>query len=213
MDTKPPLPDEVTVHSWHSHPASFLSHHGQACCHTARNWLISQDYSLDSVGGNNSRLLSAPRWIPERYEWGPSPWPLFWCEAVAMKKLDCGALAAFAREVYLSRGVKTAPVQLIQRLSSHAIGQLRKIWRDGPGYFNWLAEDKIYHEAVAVSLDGTRIQIWDATNGWWIAPIQTDGYGAVLKVKVSPFHADAQHTLRWGDRMLAPGTWTQICAE
>ncbi|WP_166364768.1 hypothetical protein [Pseudomonas akapageensis] len=211
MDFSPSLPDEITIDTWHTHPASCLSHHGQACCHNARNWLISQDYSLDTVGGIDSQLLSAPRWIPERYEWGPSPWPLYWCDAIGMKKLDCGALAAIAREVYLARGVEAAPVQLIQRLSSHAIGQLRKIWRDGPGYFNWLAEDKIYHEAVAVSLDGTRIQIWDATNGWWIGPTQTEGYGAVLQVKVGPFQPDSQQTLHWGDRELTPGSWTRIC--
>ncbi len=210
MDSETPFSDEMTIHAWHSHPASFFSHHGQACCHTARNWLIAQDYSLDSVGGN-SVLLSAPRWIPERYEWGPSPWPLFWCDAIAMNQLDCGALAAFAREVYMSRGVQTAPVQLIQRLSSHAVAQLRRMWRSGSEYFNWLAEDKFYHEAVAVSLDGIGIQIWDPTTGWWIRPVQTDGYGAVLKIKVSALHQDVQHPLRWGDRMLAPGAWTNLC--
>lgn len=212
MDSKLPLADEVTIDYWHSYPASYISHHGQSCCDTARHWLITQDYNLDSVSGNG-QLISAPRWIPERYEWGPSPWPLFWCEAVAMQRLDCGALAAFSREVYLSRGVRAAPVQLIQRLSCHAIGQLRKIWRDGPGYLNWLADDKIYHEAVAVSLDGIQIQIWDATNGWWIQPMQIDGYGAVLKVKVSPLQPDPQDILHWGNRMLVPGSWTEICAQ
>ncbi|HXD40517.1 MAG TPA: hypothetical protein VN649_08135 [Ramlibacter sp.] len=212
MNFRLPWFDEVTIHSWHSQPASCFSHHGRACCNTARHWLISQDYSLDSMGGT-SELLSAPRWIPERYQWGPSPWPLYWCDAVRMKKLDCGALAAFAREVYLSRGIKAAAVQLIQRLSTHGVDQLRAIWRDESGYFNWLAQDKFYHEAVAVSLDGTEIRIWDATTGWWVQPVQTDGYGAVLEAKVSPFQPGAQHMLRWGRRTLAPGTWTPVCDE
>ncbi len=212
MDFNPQLADKDTIANWHSHPASCFSHHGRACCRTAKSWLISQDYSLDSVGGNASELLSAPRWIPERFGWGPSRWPLFWCDAIAMKKLDCGALAALAREIYASRGVQTAPVQLIQRLSSHGVSQLREIWRDGPGYFNWLADDKVYHEALAVSLDGTRIQIWDATDGWWIEPTQTDGYGAVLEVKVGPLDPDAQHPLDWEGRILAPDAWTEICS-
>src|SRR6185369_13415067 len=63
MNFRLPWFDEVTIHSWHSQPASCFSHHGRACCNTARHWLISQDYSLDSMGGT-SELLSAPRWIP-----------------------------------------------------------------------------------------------------------------------------------------------------
>jgi hypothetical protein len=57
------------------------------------------------------------------------------------------------------------------------------VWRDEAGYFNWLAADKFYHEAVAVSLDGTAIQIWDPTTGWWVQPLQIDGYGAVERLE------------------------------
>ena len=51
----------------HWHPAA-VSHHGQACCEIVKEWIISSDQSLLN-GGND---LTGPRWLRQRFEWGPA---------------------------------------------------------------------------------------------------------------------------------------------
>src|SRR3982750_4162909 len=83
------LPLKKTSYAaWEQLPYTRISHHGSACCEAARTWVLSMDYSLL----NGSSPYTGPRWIRQRYEWGPTKHPIHWCEAVKEKTLDCGAL-------------------------------------------------------------------------------------------------------------------------
>ena len=106
----------AAVAEWEHFPASSILHHGRRCCRVAREWLFSMDFSQLSGGDP----LTGPRWIARRYAWGPSRWPISWCEAVEQKNLDCGALAALAAEVFAARGVRAFPAQFIQQFTEDA---------------------------------------------------------------------------------------------
>ena len=56
---------------WDSWPASTISHHGKACCEVAREWVLATDYSQLGDGA----AQTGPRWLRQRFPWGPSSWP------------------------------------------------------------------------------------------------------------------------------------------
>src|SRR3712207_6021798 len=62
---------EVTSCStkWRDWPASTISHHGCACCEIAREWVLAIDHT--QLG--DAAALTGPRWLRQRYPWGPSP--------------------------------------------------------------------------------------------------------------------------------------------
>ena len=93
-----------------------------ACGEVARGGFLSMDFSLLNAGNP----LTGPRWLRHKYKWGPSRWPIHWCEAVEQKTLDCGALAALSHEIFINRGVTSFPVQLIHQYSEapHASGRI-----------------------------------------------------------------------------------------
>ena len=113
---------------WRDFPFSSLSHHGDACCDVAREWLLAMDFA--QLNGGDP--MSGPRWMREKYEWGPSPWPMHWCELVERKIIDCGAHSALAHEAFTARGVTAFRAQFIQRYSPDALAQ----WR-GTGSSRW----------------------------------------------------------------------------
>ena len=195
---------------WKAQSPSYLSHHRARCCEIAKAWFTALDYSFDSLQGP-AGMIAGPRWILDRFAWGPSPWPLHWCEAVESLRLDCGALSAFAREIYLQRNVTAAPAQFIQRYSKQAVASWRSQWASGLDHFDWLAQDHIYHEAVAVFYDGAGVRIWDPSNGRWIAHDHTKGYGSTVEIKVTPPSPALDGAVtRWGDRTLRLGAWNNI---
>ena len=59
-------------------PASYISHHGAPCCDIAREWITGMDFSQLNAG----HPLTGPRWLRKHFKWGPSKWPMHWCEAV-----------------------------------------------------------------------------------------------------------------------------------
>jgi hypothetical protein len=206
------LSDEITagIERWRAQPPSQLLDHERDCCRMARAWFHSLDYSFDSVVASADRFRG-PRWIRDRYPWGPSRWPLSWCEVVEAEELDCGALTALAREVFTTRGVLCWPAQLVQRFSMQDTQHWRTLWGSGPGLFEWTAGDLIYHEAAAVVVRDRSVKIWDPTHNWWIPPEQADGYGATLLVRVSvPDHAVGEGALGWGSHRLRPNAWEAV---
>jgi|GEM_PF-618196 len=131
---------------WREWPPSEISHHGEACCEVAREWLLSMDYS-ELCG---AALTSGPRWLRNRYKWGASTFPIYWCDAVTRKTLDCGALAAFSHAIFCSRGVESFRVQMVQRYSEDSGRQWNESWNDTGEPLKWVSEDLIYHEGVAI---------------------------------------------------------------
>jgi hypothetical protein len=194
------------LEKWQQWPASTLSHHGQACCHIAREWVLSMDYS-QLAGGN---VLTGPRWIRHKYTWGPSSWPIHWCEAVRKETLDCGALAALAHEVYTARGVKSFPAQFVQQFSEDATRDWQDRWRAAETTVNWIKEDLIYHEGCAVLTGDREIKVWDASAGWWVNPKQFGGYGGLLALRIFDAEAGPETVYRWGAHYVTPNVWQKL---
>ncbi|HEY0111586.1 MAG TPA: hypothetical protein VGB59_00385 [Allosphingosinicella sp.] len=201
---RPPLPSD----RWQEFPHSAFSHHGEACCEIARQWVLAMDYAQL----NGGELTSGPRWIRAKYKWGPSPWPMHWCEVVKRKVIDCGAHAALANEAFRARGLTSFPAQLVQRYSEAATEQWQGKWQEEDVSCHWLDGEHIYHEATALLVGDDEVKIWDGSAGSWVnARQQGSGYGSLIAVRI---FAEGQYGggdgLRWGERRLKPGVWNQI---
>jgi hypothetical protein len=193
---------------WQDFPPSVISHHGQACCDVAREWMLSMDFSQLSAGNP----LTGPRWLRQKYNWGPSSWPIHWCEAAEKKTLDCGALAAIAHEIFVARGVTSFPVQLIQQYSEVAAHHWQKGWAEASSVSHWIMDDLIYHEGCAVALRDNELKIWDPTASWWVNPKQFGGYGGVLVLRLFNQAQAATPTLgfKWGAHRIYLNRWQKI---
>lgn len=192
---------------WETFPYSRLSHHGLACCAIAREWVVANDFAQL----NGAPLESGPRWLREKYKWGPSSWPMHWCEVLERDTIDCGAHAALALELFTARGLAAFPVQLVQEYSRDATEQWRAGWQAEDVSCHWLDGEHIYHEATAV-LVKDELKIWDGSAGSWVNPRQSgSGYGAVVALRLfADGNAAEARSLRWGGRPVAANAWVQI---
>ncbi len=191
---------------WQDWPASTLSHHGAACCRVAREWVVATDYA--QLGGES--VLAGPRWIRHRYPWGPSRWPIHWCEAVRRKTLDCGALAALAHVVFLARGVRSFPAQFIEQFTEDAARDWQSRWADEETPSDWIKGDLIYHEGCAVVTAGQELKVWDPTASWWVNAKQFGGYHGVLAVRIFDAQAETGTAYRWGEHTILPNVWNKL---
>ena len=193
---------------WREFPASVISDHCKACCRIARAWLAGMDKSLMSSGD----VQSGPRWIRQRYRWGPSSWPIHWCEALEKKVLDCGALAAVSCEIFRARGVECYPTQFIQRYTRDAAVHWNSRWQaNAPETLHWIDDDLMYHEGCAIALPDGEVRIWDPTPAWWVKPKQFEGYGAVLALRISA-PIDGRAAYAWGEHRIRLGQWETLQA-
>ncbi len=190
---------------WQSFPFSCLSHHGDACCDIAREWLVAMDFAQLNGGD----ILSGPRWMRQKYDWGPSAWPLHWCDAVGRNTIDCGAHAALAQEAFAARGVISFRAQFVQRYSPDATSQWRRKWGEEQVSDAWLSDELIYHEGNALLVGSNEVKLWDPSAGCWINPRQSGGYGSLAAVRIFVGGHDAG-VLRWGDHLIEPNAWCDI---
>jgi hypothetical protein len=191
---------------WENFPNSYIAHHGTACCDVAHAWLIAYDFG--QLNGGDP--LTGPRWIREHSIWGPSAWPIHWCEAVDAKTVDCGVHAAMAQEVFVARGVPTYRAQFIQRYSAEAAASWRSNWAKDEVSDHWIDGDAIYHEGNAVVIGDDEVKLWDGSAGWWINPRQQAGYGSLAAVRITADPATIAPTLRWGERTITPNRWIVV---
>src|SRR4030095_1086260 len=70
---------------WKDWEPSQISHHASRCCELVREWVGNMDFSAL----NGGKLQAGPRWIRQRFEWGPGTYPIHWCEVPNKSKLDC----------------------------------------------------------------------------------------------------------------------------
>jgi hypothetical protein len=189
---------------WEHFPVSYLSHHGTACCEIARQWIVAMDFAQLN-GGDRA---SGPRWLRQKYEWGPSPWPIHWCELVERKVIDCGAHSALAHEAFIARGVTAFRAQFVQRYTADAQAQWRTKWGAEQVSDHWIGDEVIYHEGNAILAGDDEVKLWDSSAGCWLNPRQVKGYGSLAAVRL---FADAAYGagegLRWGDHRIKPGQW------
>ncbi len=139
------------------------------------------------------------------YPWGPSQWPMAWCDLVAEEKLDCGAHSAVAREVARRSGVELLGVQLLIWAGAGDIAHWGSAWREGGVAPRWLFENLYYHEAVGVA-EEDRLVVLDTTRNSKVTPDGRTGNGSVAAIRVS----GAGETLRWGPHDVAVGQWTVL---
>lgn len=197
---------QAAMLKWQDSPASYMSHHGEECCRVAREWMVAMDFSQLNAGNP----MSGPRWLRQKFKWGPSRWPLYWCEAVERKVLDCGALAALTTELFTARGVRCYPTQFIQQYSDDASRHWQRTWAEDKTASNWIMDELIYHEGCAVVVHDDEIRLWDPTASWWVNPKQFGGYGAVLMIRIFDTQATAGGSLRWGTHRIRPNVWEKI---
>ncbi|HEY0005174.1 MAG TPA: hypothetical protein VGB17_10235 [Pyrinomonadaceae bacterium] len=196
----------AAIEKWQHFPASVISHHGAACCRLAHEWMMAMDFSQLNAG----HPLTGPRWLRQKFSWGPSRWPIYWCEAVQEKTLDCGALAALSQEVFRARGVKSFPAQFIEQFSEDAARQWYRKWEGDESSIHWIKEDLIYHEGCAVLVRDDEIRIWDSTASWWVNPKQFGGYGGLLVLRVFADEKESPASFSWGTHRIIPNRWHKI---
>jgi len=192
--------------NWKHWQPSQISHHGKICCEIAREWITATDYSQLNGDG----IFTGPRWLRQKFKWGASAFPIFWCEAVRRDTLDCGALAALAEEVFRARGVQGYRVQLVQKFSDVATAQWKNSWSASGGNLPWINGELIYHEGNAIENGGREIKVWDASAGWWVDSKPANGYGSVVAVRVTDGKITSDRTFLWGDHVLKTGEWQEI---
>ena len=194
---------------WNDFPASTLLHHSRPCCDMAIEWLRGMDFAQL----NGASLLSGPRWLRERYQWGPSEWPMHWCDAVDHERLDCGAHAALAQLLFDARGIANYRAQFIQRYNPAAVEQWRTIWRAEEASTHWLDDQFIYHEGNAILVGDGIAKLWDGSAGCWVKEVQSGGYGSVVAVRMFANQGRAEPaTVLWGGHRLAFNVWQQLPA-
>jgi hypothetical protein len=195
---------EEIFHTWDQWRPSSISHHGRTCCEIAREWIAATDFALLN-GGN---VFTGPRWLRQRFDWGPGTYPIFWCDLSKKKKLDCGVHAALAYEVFTRRGVNTFRAQLVQEFSADAATQWRTAWRNDSAVTDWIRDEYIYHEGCAVEVGNSCMKLWDSSAGSWMDPKTTRGYGSVRAVRIASIVTS--NGLKWGAHSLTTNTWTEL---
>lgn len=200
------LENKTVFENWKDWQPSQLSHHGDLCCEIAREWVTATDYS--SLSGDSK--FTGPRWLRQKFNWGASTFPIYWCEAVRRDTLDCGALAALAYEVFSARAVRCHRVQLVQRFSSVATSQWTNNWSENCAPLPWIKDDLIYHEGCAIETRARAIKVWDASAGWWVDPKPADGYGALLAIRLSGYGLQPDADYEWGEQIIKPNIWQEV---
>lgn len=182
-------------------PASVISHHGAPCCQIAEGWFRAMARSL---AGSDIE----PRWVSERWAWGPRRWPLSWCEAVHLAELDCGALAHLAEVAFRETGRVVVRAQLVEAHSGEQCAQWAARWQAVPEAPRWIWEGLVYHEAVGVP-SGTDLWLWDPTDGRWRDPADESGRIRAICLASAEAAPEPPHR-RWGDVVLPPGRWIRL---
>ena len=196
---------QAAIEAWTYQPASEICDHGQQCCAVAREWFFAMDRSHTPA----REPLTGPRWIRQRVAWGPSHWPLFWCEAMAAKTLDCGALAALAKNAFRARGITSHTVQLIQQFTRADGGHWACSWGRADVPATWIRNDLVYHEVCAVVVSDHQIRIWDPTASWWINPRHVSGYSGALALRLI-VHSNPDVSFSWGAHEIFPNEWQPL---
>jgi hypothetical protein len=191
---------------WLDMQPSRIHHHERACCENAREWFLNMDFSL--LAG--SSLYTGPPWIRQRFDWGPSPHPIFWCDAVCRKELDCGALGALSLEAFKARGVEAYPLQLVQTYSKEANRHWQSKWKSKEISTRWLGNDDIYHEGCAIRLANNTVKLWDASAAAFLNADNRAGYGSILGLQISAPSQRFVKPFTWGRHDIQPNTWVEL---
>jgi hypothetical protein len=188
---------------WAQASVSTLADHGR-CCAAARGWLVAMSRSLD-FAATDGLVFAAPRWLMHRWKWGPTRWPVSWCEAVRAEAVDCGVFGAFAREIFRAKGVEAYGGQVLRSCAGTTTAHWRAKWAALPGAFNWIGENAVYHEVCIVRVGRAEARVYDPTDGAWLEHAVKGGHGGHLAIR-----GELPVALQWGPHTLVNGQWTEI---
>lgn len=198
---------------WVEHPSSSILHHEKDCCEEARLWFLS--YARSMEGWSSSQYqMKPPTWLSQLLTWGPSPWPISWCEIFKAKTTDCGVFAALAREIFQAQGVPAHPAQALLTYNENCTGHWKDLWKAGTKEFDkkrasdifpWVGNVIVYHEVCVLEMPHSRAKIFDATFGNWLEPHKRDGFAALLSVR-----SECPRLLKWGEQILSYGEWVDL---
>ncbi len=209
LQQMPWLTQETHALRWMDHCGSEITHHDGRCCVEAREWFLGWARSMEAAslveGG-----MRAPTWLSDRFEWGPSAWPIPWCELIEQKVIDCGVFAALAREVFLAQGTPAFPAQAVIRYSDRCTRHWQQYWKEGdPGtsreLFPWVGSELVYHEICVVESKPGVARFYDSTWGNWYIPQSRLGYGSLVALR-----AFCSEDLQWGKYQIRPLEWLVI---
>jgi hypothetical protein len=196
---------------WIEHPSSSIVMHDAQCCERARTWFLAWARSMEIRTLSRFRI-AAPSWLSQRFKWGPSLWPISWCEVVRTKVIDCGVFAALAREIFTAQGHLAHPAQALISYNSVCTHHWQDLWmrgirdlrKKGGEIFPWIGSEVVYHELVLLELDDGRARVYDSTWGHWYEPQPWTGFGSLLALRT-----ECPRLLHWGGKSLSCGEWIE----
>lgn len=199
--------DERLLQTWLEHPASEILHHDDRCCHEARLWFLAYARSME-IGSISEVRIKAPTWLSKLFTWGPSKWPIAWCELVHEEVVDCGVFAALAREVLAAQGHSVHPAQVLLAYGEDCTRHWKSLWsmeekdiKAGKA-FPWIGERVVYHEICVVETEDAKARFYDSTWGTWLQPHQKFGHGSILAVR-----AECPRLMQWNGKTISYGEW------
>lgn len=199
-------PDDLERLAAYLPSPSAITDHDDACCREALSWLRGTDAARSYAGG----CWHPPAWLRAAFDWGPLEWPVSWCSVPRLEVLDCGALAAVAKQLFAMRGQRAVAVQLALRYPQYAIEQWIRLWERSGQSAAWISDQTCYHEVCGV-LDGSRLSLWDPTESRWLdPPISADeGFGAVAALRVVWLGAGPTVVV-WGRAAVTCCVWSRL---
>ncbi len=181
-----------------------LSMHSSSCCTRARSWFITM---ACCTGAQDD--YSSLSWIHSQWEWGPSKWPMYWCEILEREKLDCGVLADLADLALQEKGKKTIRIQLIEEYDIYVCQNWRQVFSGAGCCVDWIHGCMVYHEVTGYIV-GEDLKIWDPSDNNLVifqnnAPKQ---HGRVVAIRLAPSElVPSESIILWCGLQLSVGSW------
>jgi len=204
---------EEHFHRWIEHPSSSILHHEASCCEEARLWFLAYARSME-IGAPSQFNIKAPTWLSDLFTWGPTEWPISWCQLVREDVVDCGVFAALAREVFKASGLQAHPAQALLSYNETCTRHWRDLWKVGSSdkkqksdreTFPWIGSEIVYHELCVLEGPDGEAKVYDSTWGNWYLPQPRIGFGALLALRT-----ECPRLLRWGGKTMSCGEWIEL---
>jgi hypothetical protein len=193
---------------WIAHPASAIVHHDGKCCEEARLWFLAYARSME-IGVASQLRMRAPTWLSQLFTWGPSAWPISWCQIVRQKVIDCGVFAALAREVFKAQGHEAHPAQALLSYNPSCTNHWKALWNESGKkkleLFPWIGSKVVYHELCVLELPDGQARFYDSTWGSWYLPRARSGFGALLALR-----SECPRLLTWNNKTFSCGEWVSL---
>ncbi|NUT48023.1 MAG: hypothetical protein HOV94_12045 [Saccharothrix sp.] len=165
-------------------PSTLVAHPGCAGCLDARVWALAVDRADPTPALDGDLGLGR---LFRHFRWGPSAWPVAWCDLPRAGVVDCGVFADVSAVVLAARGVECTRLQLVEAAEPAQTALWRARWARAACPDAWILSDRaVYHEALVVRTDAGEL-LFDPTE---LRPVGANGRAPLW-------------SRRW------PGEWTE----